>query len=181
MSQRVPKLGAVRDNEKVSAPANAVVIRKAKAADLRAALNCLDAAFEPYRDGYTRDAYLDTVLTAETISARMATMQIFVAESSDQIVGTIACAMQDADEGHLRGMAVLPEWLGCGVAEELLNVAEAELNQRGCLRITLDTTEPLQRAMRFYEKHGYRRSGRVTDFFGMPLYEYVKVVTRSSP
>ena len=36
------------------------------------------------------------------------------------------------------------------------------------------TTEPLERAMRFYEKHGYRRSGRVTDFFGMTLHEWVK-------
>ena len=25
------------------------------------------------------------------------------------IVGTIACALVDAEEGHLRGMAVLPE------------------------------------------------------------------------
>jgi len=30
--------------------------------------------------------------------------------------------------------------------------------------------------MRFYEKHGYRRSGKVSDFFGMPLVEYVKPV-----
>ncbi len=28
--------------------------------------------------------------------------------------------------------------------------------------------------MRFYEKHGYRRSGRITDFFGMALHEYGK-------
>jgi hypothetical protein len=28
--------------------------------------------------------------------------------------------------------------------------------------------------MRFYEKHGYRRSGKVGGFFGMPLYEFVK-------
>jgi hypothetical protein len=40
----------------------------------------------------------------------------------------------------------------------------------------LDTTEPLQRAMGFYEKHGYRRSGKVSDFFGMPLVEYQKVL-----
>ena len=33
---------------------------------------------------------------------------------------------------------------------------------------------PLQRAIRFYERNGYRPSGRVADFFGMPLFEYVK-------
>ena len=79
-----------------------------------------------------------------------------------------------AREGHLRGMAVLPEWQGRGVAEKLLQTAEQELASRQCARITLDTTEPLQRAMRFYQKHGYRPTGRITDFFGMPLHEYVK-------
>jgi ribosomal protein S18 acetylase RimI-like enzyme len=56
----------------------------------------------------------------------------------------------------------------------LLQHAEAELARRGCARITLDTTEPLRRAMVFYEKHGYRRSDVTRDFFGMPLLEYVK-------
>jgi hypothetical protein len=32
--------------------------------------------------------------------------------------------------------------------------------------------------MRFYEREGYRRSGTVTDFFGMPLFEYVKILER---
>jgi len=34
-----------------------------------------------------------------------------------------------------------------------------------------------QRAVDYWkqsEKHGYRRSGKITDFFGMPLPEYVK-------
>ncbi len=87
-------------------------------------------------------------------------MSIFVAvtEAGD-IVGTIACAVMEAGEGHLRGMAVLPEWQGRGIAEQLLQTAEAELAARQCSRVTLDTTEPLLRAMRFYEKHGYRPSG----------------------
>lgn len=152
--------------------------RRAAAADARGILDCLAAAFEPYRTSYTPDAYLDTILTEETVMVRLASMQIFVAVIGDQVVGTIACAVKGADEGHLRGMAVLPEWLGRGIAEKLLREAEAELKQQGCSRITLDTTEPLQRAMRFYEKHGYRRSGKVTDFFGMPLHEYVKEVER---
>ena len=43
-------------------------------------------------------------------------------------------------------------------------------------RQCLDTTEPLQRAVRFYLRHGFRASGRVTDFFGMPLFEYLKIL-----
>ena len=29
---------------------------------------------------------------------------------------------------------------------------------------------------RFYERNGYRASGKVGDHFGMPLYEYVKAI-----
>jgi ribosomal protein S18 acetylase RimI-like enzyme len=172
------KLERVRNNVDVSDQGKAVVIRRATAADARGILECLAVAFEPYRTSYTRGAYLDTILNEEALAARLASMQIFVAAAGDQIVGTIACAVQDGDEGHLRGMAVLPEWLGRGIAERLLRAAETELVRQGCVRITLDTTEPLQRAMRFYEKHGYRRSGKTTDFFGMLLHEHVKDAER---
>ncbi len=168
----------MRNNVDVSEQESAVVIRKATVADARGILDCLAAAFEPYRISYTHDAYLDTVLSEEAIAARLSSMQIFVAAAGYQIVGTIACCKQNAEDGHLRGMAVLPECLGRGIAEKLLQAAEAELKQQSCSRITLDTTEPLQRAMRFYEKHGYRRSGKITDFFGMELHEYVKGVER---
>jgi ribosomal protein S18 acetylase RimI-like enzyme len=152
-----------------------ISVRKATAADAGAILGCLASAFEPYRARYTPGAYLDTVLTAETIARRLESMQVLVAvAAAEQVIGTIACAMSDGTEGHLRGMAVQPKWQGRGAAERLLRAAEAELLSRGCGRITLDTTEPLQRATRFYEQHGYRRSGRITDFFGMPLHEYVK-------
>jgi len=155
-----------------------LTIRQANANDARGILHCLAAAFEPYRARYTEGAYLDTVLTPETILERLQTMRVFVAESDrGEVVGTIACAMVDATEGHLRGMSVLPNRQGRGIAEKLLQAAEHELAQQGCRRITLDTTDPLERAMRFYENHGYRRSGRTIDFFGMSLHEYVKDVT----
>jgi ribosomal protein S18 acetylase RimI-like enzyme len=56
----------------------------------------------------------------------------------------------------------------------LLLAAETTLKMQGCTRITLDTTSPLEPAIRFYTRHGYLRSGRVGDFFGMPLYEFAK-------
>ncbi len=149
-------------------------------ADARGILECLASAFEPYRSSYTPGAYLDTVLTAETIAQRLNSMQVFVAATADdQVAGTIACSLSEFGEGHLRGMAVVPEWQGRGIAGKLLEAAEAELLSRGCSRITLDTTEPLQRAMQFYGNNGYRRSGTITDFFGMPLHEYVKDLRRT--
>jgi putative acetyltransferase len=91
-----------------------------------------------------------------------------------EVVGTIASQRASDAEGHLRGMAVLPAWHGAGVADALLNAADHSLRARGCARISLDTTAPLARAVRFYERHGFRASGRVGDFFGMPLFEYIK-------
>jgi len=69
---------------------------------------------------------------------------------------------------------VLPAWRGSGLAAKLLHAIEAWLETNGCSRITLDTTLPLAAAMKFYEKNRYWRSGKVSDFFGMPLLEYVK-------
>jgi GNAT superfamily N-acetyltransferase len=158
-------------------------VRRANPGDSQGILRCLHDAFEPYRSRYTPEAFLDTTLTAETLQHRLATMSVYVAlKDRSKIVGTIGCQITNpkigySNEGHLRGMAVLPACQASGVAAQLLIAAESELRDKGCSRITLDTTEPLQPAMRFYEKHGYRRSGRVTDFFGMPLIEYIKTLT----
>lgn len=151
-------------------------IRKAVPGDESGILDCLRIAFEPYRALYTLEGFRDTVLTPETIPARMAAMTVFVASDADRhIIGTVAGGVAAGErEGHLRGMAVLPEWHGCGVAEQLLTAMEAHLQRLRCSRITLDTTQPLQRAMRFYSKHGYRSSGNIREFFGMPLYEFAK-------
>ena len=143
--------------------------------DAAAILRCLAAAFERYRKDYTSPAFTDTVLTNETAHLRLQEMHVLVANVSGNVVGTIGAAWHpDIAEAHLRGMAVLPEWHGQGVAAKLLTAIEAWLLSRGCRRITLDTTVPLEAAMRFYEKHGYHRSGKIGDFFGMPLIEYEK-------
>jgi ribosomal protein S18 acetylase RimI-like enzyme len=158
-------------------------IRKAVVADSEGVLRCLHAAFEPYCHLYTPEGFADTTLTPATLSTRLQEMTIFVAETdSGEIVGTIACQRLPATnngEGHIRGMAVLPDWHGEGVAEELLSAAETELLGAGCSFVSLDTTAPLQRAIRFYERNGYRRSGKVCDFYGMPLYEYVRNLSSS--
>jgi len=148
-------------------------IRRAAFNDGEAILACLAAAFTPYRNSYTRAAFTDTVLDPRSVQERLREMCVFVAVSEGNVVGTVACTAS-GEEGHLRGMAVLPDWQGSGVASALLQAAEAEIRNQRCTRVTLDTTEPLARAMRFYARHGFTLSGRVSDFFGMPLHEWVK-------
>jgi ribosomal protein S18 acetylase RimI-like enzyme len=168
--------GASLEQTMLASPSlSAISIRRATNNDAPEILACLRAAFAPYRDFYTPEGFLDTVLTPETLQDRLAHMQVFVAEtSSGQIAGTIACQVIGQGEGHLRGMAVLPTCQGSGIAAQLLAHAEAELRRQNCTCITLDTTAPLERAMRFYEKCGFHRSGKIRDFFGMPLFEFHK-------
>ena len=150
-------------------------IDRARDGDLPGVVECLADAFEPYRARYTEGGFNDTVPTVVACERRSREMTILVArDATGRVVGTIACQAVSGGEGHLRGMAVRPESQGCGLAERLLESAEAELAARGCSRVTLDTTKPLERAIRFYTRHGYAPTGTVSDFFGMPLFEYAK-------
>ena len=133
--------------------AAAVAIRKAKSEDSPGILACLREAFEEFREGYSPESFLDTVLTRHDRRGR------------GQFRGRASS-----------GMAVLPAMRGSGIAAQLLEQAEAELGRFRCARVTLDATEPLLRAMRFYEKHGYRRSGKTKGLYGMLLIEYQKTL-----
>ena len=151
------------------------MIRRATTTDVAAILECLRLAFEPYRDRYTPEGFRDTVLTAETLARRLVEMSLFVAVSErGDVLGTIGYSVAAGHDGHIRGMAVRPEERGTGLAQQLLDAALAGMREDQCHTASLDTTEPLERAMRFYERNGFRRSGVVRDYFGMPLIEYVK-------
>ncbi len=152
-----------------------VTIRRAADTDCEGILACLQSAFEPFKIQYTPGAYSDTVLSRNTLQERLKEMTVLVAvHDSGDVIGTIGCKALTNAEGHLRGMAVLPSWQGRGVSQDLLDCAEAYLRNSGCNRITLDTTEPLKPAIRFYVRNGFHATGKIEDFFGMPLYEYEK-------
>ena len=154
-----------------------VHIRLAEPADLPHVRSCLVEAFEPYRADYTPAMFENTVPTIEGLQHRAADMTIWVACTPDgEVVGTIAAAVIGCNVGHLRGMAVKPGHHGAGVAAALLQAAETKLRTLGCTTVTLDTTAPLHRAMKFYEKHGYRQSGIRHPKLGMELIEHRKTL-----
>ena len=153
-----------------------VTVRQARPSDAVGVMACLAAAFEPYRQSYTPEAFRDTVLTAQGAERRFREMTVLVAvDDAGRVIGTIAYQLVSPGEGHLRGMAVDPESQGRGAAERLLSAAETGLRGLGCSRVTLDTTQTLKRAIRFYLRHGYRATGVVKGFFGMALFEYEQV------
>jgi ribosomal protein S18 acetylase RimI-like enzyme len=148
------------------------VIRRAQQADLEGVRTCLSDAFAAFRDAYTPAAYADTVPDLANLQRRLQTMAVFVAEISARIVGTVGVSTSHATEAHLRGMAVVASAQRKGVAQQLFTAAIDHCRSAGCTRVTLDTTAPLRAAIRFYEKNGFRATGRVADFFGMELFEY---------
>jgi GNAT superfamily N-acetyltransferase len=156
-----------------------IAVRPARESDAAGILHCLHAAFEPYRREYTQAGFRDTVLDADSLRARMTEMSVFVADGGGQVVGTIAAMPLDNGDGHLRGMAVVPASEGLGVGRRLLRRALDECTVSGCRRATLDTTEPLTRAARFYEAAGFARTGRRGDFFGIPRHEYAMPIDTS--
>src|SRR5690348_13799922 len=89
-----------------------VEIRQAREEDAQSILKCLATAFEPYRGQYSAGGYRDTVLNDITLLARMQWMQVLVAVLNGDVIGTVAGAEPQAGEGHLRGMAVLPQYRG---------------------------------------------------------------------
>lgn len=104
-------------------------------------------------------------------------MCVYVAVSKNgEIIGTLAAGLTKETDGHLRGMAVHPHFQKRGVAKELLAMVLDDLRANGCKRVTLDTTTPLAQAMHFYEANGFRRTGWMSDFFGMDLYEYARTL-----
>ena len=151
-----------------------IIIRRATHADCDGILRCLGAAFARYESDYAPAAYQDTVLKPETLDRRLHDMYVLVAVSKSEVVGTLAYQVVPGGYGHLRGMAVIPEWHGRGIATRLLHRAECALRANHCRHCTLDTTAVLQSAISFYRSHGYAATGKQSDFFGMSLFEYSK-------
>src|SRR5215472_6508485 len=142
--------------------ADTIRIQRTGALRTVAVLECLRSAFAPFELAYTAAAYEDTVLTSEAFVRRLEQTVFMAADGNGRVVGTVACSMMSEAEGHLRGMAVQPAWQASGTADRLLQYAEDELIKRNCRRITLDTTQPLQRAMRLVWRDTSRPSGAST-------------------
>jgi ribosomal protein S18 acetylase RimI-like enzyme len=149
----------------------------ATAADAPSVQRCISAAFAPYREDYTPAAFADTVPSTAQVLQRIRSMHVMVASTANdatRVIGTLSALRVDLGHAHLRGMAVEPEFQGNGVAKALLSAMEAALHAQGLDRITLDVSAPLWRAQQLYERHSFRRTGRVNPFFGMLVYEYEK-------
>jgi GNAT superfamily N-acetyltransferase len=156
-----------------------VHIRAATIADAPQVASLLLASFVEYRDLYTPDGFAATTPTSEEVLARMDEGPVWVALLGGSLAGTVA-AVDRGEDLYVRGMAVLPPARGRQIGELLLREIEEYARARGYRRLTLSTTPFLHRAIRLYERFGFRRSDEgARDLFGTPLFSMVKSLVRA--
>lgn len=65
--------------------------------------------------------------------------------------------------GEVKRLYVRPAFRRRGIAERLLEALERFASSRGVQWLYLDTTDELQAALAFYDRHGYARRDRYND------------------
>jgi N-acetylglutamate synthase-like GNAT family acetyltransferase len=147
----------------------AVGVRQATAADAPAISAILHEAFSEYRRLYTDAGFAATAISAEHMQQRLTEGPVWVALVGDTMVGT-AAVLEKGPDWYIRGMAVIPAARGHHIGEILLVRIEERAQENHVRRLFLSTTPFLHRAIRLYEKCGFRPTDDgPQDLFGTPL------------
>ncbi len=154
-----------------------IEIRLAVRSDASSISSLLSESFIEYKSLYTDDGFAATTPTREQIVDRMAEGPVWVALDEDQIVGTVS-VVPKGESLYIRGMAVLPTARGQRIGELLLSHIDQFAAANGHQRLFLSTTPFLTRAIRLYERFGFRRTDEgPLDLFGTPLFTMTKTLT----
>jgi ribosomal protein S18 acetylase RimI-like enzyme len=107
------------------------------------------------------EAYLDRLQLA--VAAQSGA--ILVAEDAGRFLGLVACVVEQDDEvqetadsnvhGYITDIYVIPERRGSGLAQALLQAAEAHLAPTGVSRVRINVLAANAMARRAYEKYGF--------------------------
>jgi GNAT superfamily N-acetyltransferase len=83
--------------------------------------------------------------------------------AAGQAVAVGRLHLNSAEEAQVRYMAVEPDWHRAGLGSRILQSLENEARRRGARRMVLNSRD---KAIGFYEKHGYAMSGEAGGLFG---------------
>ena len=156
-----------------------IQIRLAALADASSIAAVLHESFVEYQASYTAGGFAATTPTGEKIQSRMGEGPVWVAMRGAVIVGTVS-VIPRGESLYIRGMAVRPQARGQSVGEALLRQVEEFASAGGYKRLCLSTTPFLLRAIRLYERAGFRRSDEGPhDLHGTPLFTMEKTVGSS--
>ncbi|HUO14819.1 MAG TPA: GNAT family N-acetyltransferase [Verrucomicrobiae bacterium] len=161
--------------------ASELQVRRANIEDATAIASVLQFAFAEYEPLYTKEGYAATTPPVSAVLSRLREGPVWVAVTETRIVGT-ASAVEKEKALYLRGMGVLPEARGMGVARLLLKEMEGWAGTLGASRLFLSTTPFLDRAIRLYLAFGFRRTQEGPhELFGTPLFTMEKPLNNSEP
>ena len=154
-------------------------IRVATSGDAPAIVTVLQKSFATYEHLYTTEAYRATVPPPPGILERMEEGPLWVALLDDAVVGTASAVV--TEEGcYIRGMGVIPDARGHRIGWKLLEAIDRFAHEGELTRLYLSTTPFLDRAIRLYERYGFRRTDDGPfDLHGTPLFTMEKPVTAS--
>ncbi|MFQ6116510.1 MAG: GNAT family N-acetyltransferase, partial [bacterium] len=77
---------------------------------------------------------------------------------------------------HIRSMAVKADYQGKGIGWRILQEINGLAKKKHCQTITLESFEPLTKAVSLYEKFGFRRTGRKKNLYGIRIFEMLRLV-----
>lgn len=152
-----------------------MIFRKAKINDTDKIYNTLINSFVSYKKYFTKKGYNSTILSHKEIQERIKKniFKVYVVTIDNKIVGTTSIIQQN-DRYYIRSMAVEPDYqnkgIGLFIFENIFNIAKNE----NIKKISLDSFKPLKKAVRFYKKHGFKKTGIKKDLFGNEIFEMVK-------
>ena len=112
---------------------------------------------EEYRSVPGAQRFLEQTVNRGS-GGRFLTSAGFVARkaSSERLRGICLGSMVGARVGHITQLCVAPEWSGFGIGSELLRRALEGFRREGCEAVSLTVTASNQRAIRLYERAGFR-------------------------
>lgn len=155
-----------------------IKIRLVVPSDANAISKVLHDSFLEFESLYTPQGFAATTPDARQVFLRMQEGPLWVAISAEDMLGTVAAVVKD-ESLYMRGMAVVPVARKLKIGTRLLAEIEAYAAEQGCGRIFLSTTPFLHAAIRFYERHGFRRLPESEhDLFGTPLFTMEKHISQ---
>jgi len=151
-------------------------IRLADSGEAGAIAAVLYEAFREFESLYTKEGFAATTPKSEQVLERLSEGPVWVALVDGELVGTVSVVLK-REAMYIRGMAVLPRTRGARVGKLLMEQVQQYAFEKGCKRLFLSTTPFLERAIRLYEKFGFRRTPEGPhDLFGTPLFTMEKTL-----
>lgn len=110
--------------------------------------------------------------------------QLWVAEQEGSLLGYVLILFHRGTSlARLYSIAVDVAAQGKGLADQLMELAENSSKQSGCVYMRLEVREDNSRAIRLYERRGYRYFGRIEEYYedGCAALRYEKALKVKPP